>query len=95
MQHKSLALDLLKKLLNVEIKTRQKTNIVQSKNYSEMIENEDRKGEDLGLDFRDFAFYSASEVNDSTVAVRLLGISEIIHLFPIFSTIFISLLCSG
>lgn len=97
MQHKNLALELLKKLLNDEIKTRQKTNIVQSKKFSEMIENAvrnyqnnlitsaqvieelinlakeikeaDRKGEDLGLDFREFAFYSALEVNDSAVSV--------------------------
>lgn len=97
MQHKNLAFELLKKLLNNEIKTRQKTNIVQSKKFSEMIENAvrnyqnnlitsaqvieelinlakeikeaDRKGEDLGLDFREFAFYSALEVNDSAVAV--------------------------
>jgi type I restriction enzyme R subunit len=97
MQHKNLALELLKKLLNDEIKTRQKTNIVQSKKFSEMIENAvrsyqnnlitsaqvieelinlakeikeaDRIGEDLGLDFREFAFYSALEVNDSAVAV--------------------------
>jgi type I restriction enzyme R subunit len=97
MKHKNLALELLKKLLNDEIKTRQKTNIVQSKKFSEMldqavknyqnnlitsaqiidemirlakeIKEADRKGEDLGLDFREFAFYSALEVNDSAVAV--------------------------
>lgn len=97
MQHKNLALELLKKLLNDEIKTRQKTNIVQSKKFSEMIENAvrnyqnnlitsaqvieelinlakeikeaDKKGDDLGLDYREFAFYSALEVNDSAVAV--------------------------
>lgn len=97
MQHKNLALELLKKLLNDEIKTRQKTNLVQSKKFSEMLESAvrnyqnnlitsaqvieeliklakdikeaDRKGEDLGLDFREFAFYSALEVNDSAVAV--------------------------
>lgn len=97
MQHKNLALELLKKLLSDEIKTRQKTNIVQSKKFSEMIENAvrnyqnnlitsaqvieelinlakeikeaDRKGDELGLDFREFAFYSALEVNDSAVAV--------------------------
>jgi type I restriction enzyme, R subunit len=38
MQHKNLALELLKKLLNDEIKTRQKTNLVQSKKFSEMLE---------------------------------------------------------
>lgn len=33
------------------------------------IKEADRKGEDLGLDFREFAFYTALEVNDSAVAV--------------------------
>ncbi|WP_372772368.1 type I restriction endonuclease subunit R [Mangrovibacterium sp.] len=97
MNHKNLAFELLKKLLNDEIKIRQKTNLVQSKKFSEMIENAvrnyqnnlitsaevieelirlakeikdaDRKGHDLGLDFREYAFYSALEVNDSAVAV--------------------------
>ncbi len=97
MQHKNLALELLKKLLNDEIKTRKKTNLVHSKKFSEMLESAvrnyqnnlitsaqvieelinlakdikdaDRKGEDLGLDFREFAFYTALEVNDSAVAV--------------------------
>jgi type I restriction enzyme R subunit len=97
MQHKNLAFELLKKLLNDEIKTRQKTNLIQSKKFSEMlaqtvknyqnnlitsaqvideliklarnIKEADRKGEELGLDFREYAFYSALEVNDSAVAV--------------------------
>lgn len=97
MNHKNLAFELLKKLLNDEIRMRQKTNLVQSKKFSEMIENAvrnyqnnlissaevieelirlakeikdaDRKGHDLGLDFREYAFYSALEVNDSAVAV--------------------------
>ena len=33
------------------------------------IKDDDRKGTDLGLDFREYAFYSALEVNDSAVAV--------------------------
>lgn len=33
------------------------------------IKEADRKGEDMGLDFREYAFYSALEVNDSSVAV--------------------------
>lgn len=97
MTHKNLAFELLKKLLQDEIKTRQKTNLVQSKKFSEMLENAvksyqnnlitsaqiidemirlakeikeaDRKGEELGLDFREFAFYSALEVNDSANAI--------------------------
>ena len=33
------------------------------------IKEADRKGEDLGLDFREYAFYSALEINDSAVSV--------------------------
>ncbi|MCE4216978.1 type I restriction endonuclease subunit R [Aquirufa antheringensis] len=97
MTHKNLALELLKKLLKGEIKTRTKVNLVQSKKFSEMLDSAvknyqnnlitsaqvidemirlakeikeaDRRGEDLGLDFREYAFYSALEVNDSSVAV--------------------------
>lgn len=97
MQYKNVALELLKKLLNDEIKTRQKTNLVQSRQFSEMLENAvrnyqnnlitsaqvldelirlademreaDRRGEDLGLDFREYAFYNALEVNNSAVAI--------------------------
>lgn len=97
MPHKNLALELLKKLLNDEIKTRQRVNLVQSKKFSEMLNSAvknyqnnlitsaqvmeemiqlakdikaaDRKGVDLGLDFREYAFYSALEVNDTSVAI--------------------------
>jgi type I restriction enzyme R subunit len=97
MTHKNLALELLKKLLNDEIRTRRKVNIIQSKKFSEMLEGSvlkyqnnlitsaqvidemirlakeikeaDRRGEDLKLDFREYAFYSALEVNDSSVAI--------------------------
>jgi type I restriction enzyme, R subunit len=33
------------------------------------IKEADRRGDDLGLDFREYAFYTALEVNDSSVAV--------------------------
>jgi type I restriction enzyme R subunit len=97
MTHKNLALELLKKLLNDEIKTRQRVNLVQAKKFSEMldlavknyqnnlitsaqiidemirlakdIKEADRRGDDMGLDFREYAFYSALEVNDTSVAV--------------------------
>lgn len=39
MQHRNLALELLKKILNDEIRTRAKKNLVQSKSLSEMLEN--------------------------------------------------------
>ena len=97
MTHKNLALELLKKLLNDEIKTRQRVNLVQAKKFSEMLDNAvksyqnnlitsaqiidemirlakdmkeaDRRGDDMGMDYREYAFYSALEVNDTSVAV--------------------------
>ena len=33
------------------------------------IKEADRKGEDMGLDYREYAFYTALEVNDSSVAI--------------------------
>jgi type I restriction enzyme R subunit len=97
MNHKNLALELLKKLLKDEIKVRQRVNLVQSKKFSEMLENavktyqnnlitsaqiidemiqlakdikeSDRRGDEMGLDFREYAFYSALEVNDTSVAI--------------------------
>ena len=95
---KNLAVELLKKLLKDEIKKRTKINLVESKRFSEMLEDaikryhngmidtveflekvlipfaaqikeSDRKGEKLGLDFREYAFYTALEVNNSAVSV--------------------------
>ncbi|MDD3476294.1 MAG: type I restriction endonuclease subunit R [Sulfurimonas sp.] len=43
MKHKNIALEVLKKLLNDEIKTRSKTNLVQSKSLMEMLENSIKK----------------------------------------------------
>jgi len=43
MKHKNVALEVLKKLLNDEIKTRMKTNLVQSKTLMEMLENSIKK----------------------------------------------------
>jgi type I restriction enzyme R subunit len=42
------------------------------------IKEADRKGEELGLDFREYAFYSALEVNDS--AVKVLGDDILRHI---------------
>lgn len=95
---KNLAVELLKKLLKDEIKKRTKINLVESKKFSDMLEDaiqryhngmidtveflekvlipfaaqikeSDRKGEKLGLDFREYAFYTALEVNNSAVSV--------------------------
>jgi type I restriction enzyme R subunit len=43
MKHKNIALEVLKKLLSDEIKTRMKTNLVQSKSLMEMLENSIKK----------------------------------------------------
>lgn len=95
---KNLAVELLKKLLKEEIKKRTKINLVESKKFSEMLEDAikryhngmidtveflekvlipfaehmkaaDKRGDTLGLDFREYAFYTALEVNNSAVAV--------------------------
>lgn len=99
MPYKNVALEMLRRLLNDEIKIRRKTNLIESKRFSDMLEaavlryqnnlitsaevieeliglakvikEADRRGEDLGLDFREYAFYTALEVNDS--AVKVLG----------------------
>lgn len=95
---KNLAVELLKKLLKDEIKQRTKINLVESKKFSEMLEDAikryhngmidtveflekvlipfakemkaaDLRGEQLGLDYREYAFYTALEVNNSAVAI--------------------------
>jgi type I restriction enzyme R subunit len=98
MPHKNLAVELLKKLLKDEIKKRTKINLVESKKFSEMLEDAikryhngmidtveflekvlipfaeqmkeaDKRGDKLGLDYREYAFYTALEVNNSAVSV--------------------------
>lgn len=95
---KNLAVELLKKLLKDEIKKRTKINLVESKKFSEMLEDAikryhngmidtveflekvlipfaqqmkeaDQRGDKLGLDYREYAFYTALEVNNSAVAI--------------------------
>jgi type I restriction enzyme R subunit len=99
MKHQNLALELLKKLLNDEIKARTKFNLVRSRALLEMLEDavkryqnnllstaeiiqeligiakeikeSDKRGEKLGLNNDELAFYDALEINDS--AVQVLG----------------------
>lgn len=95
---KNLAVELLKKLLKDEIKKRTKINLVESKKFSEMLEDAikryhngmidtveflekvlipfaeqmkeaDKRGDKLGLDYREYAFYTALEVNNSAVSI--------------------------
>jgi type I restriction enzyme R subunit len=98
MPQRNLAAELLKKLLKDEIKQRTKINLVESRKFSEMLEDAikryhngmidtveflekvliplaqqikeaDQRGESLGLDFREYAFYTALEVSNSAVAI--------------------------
>jgi type I restriction enzyme R subunit len=99
MPQKNLAVELLRKLLNNEIKIRAKKNVVQARLFSEMLEKAivkyqnraietaaviqelidmardvreaDERGEELGLNDDEKAFYDALGVNDS--AVQVLG----------------------
>ena len=98
MEHKNLAVELLKKLLRDEIKQKSKFNLIQSKTFSDKLEDAikkyhngqidsiefiekwlvplaeavrdaNKRGEDLGLDYREYAFYTALEVNNTAVAI--------------------------
>ncbi len=96
---RNLALELLQRLINDEIKTRGRKNVVQARSFAEMLERSIRKyqnraleaaevieelielaremrqarqrGENLGLNDDEIAFYDALEINDS--AVQVLG----------------------
>ena len=97
--HRNLAVELLRKLLNDEIKENSRKNVVQARSFAEMLEKTIRKyqnraieaaqvieelielakemreaklrGDDLGMNDDEIAFYDALEVNDS--AVQVLG----------------------
>lgn len=101
--HKNVAAELLRKLLQDEIKTRSKTNVVQSRAFSEMLQatmhkyhnraiatqeiiNEliklakdlreaTKRGEDLGLNDDELAFYDALAMNES--AIQAMGSEEL------------------
>jgi type I restriction enzyme R subunit len=107
MEHKNLAVELLKKLLRDEIKKKSNYNLIESKQFSEKLEeainryhsgqidsvefiekwlvplaNEireaEKRGQDLGLDHREYAFYTALEVNNS--AVKIMGDEVLKHI---------------
>ncbi|MEA3228036.1 MAG: type I restriction endonuclease subunit R [Campylobacterota bacterium] len=66
MKHKNIALEVLKKLLGDEIKTRQKTNLVQSKSLMEMLENSIKK-------------YHNKIITAAEVIEELINLSKDIH----------------
>ncbi len=97
--HRNLAVELLRKLINDEIKKQRNKNVVQARSFAEMLEESirryrnraieaaqvieemiglavdmreaARRGEKLGLNDAEIAFYDALEANDS--AVKVLG----------------------
>jgi type I restriction enzyme R subunit len=99
MPQKNLAVELLRKLLSGEIKTRLRRNVVQARSFAELLEQAIRKyqnraietaqvieelialakgireanarGQMMGLNEDELAFYDALETNDS--AVKVLG----------------------
>ncbi len=106
MKHKNVAFELLKRLINDEIKTISKRNLADSRKFSKALEEAIEKykknlissaevinhlielsknmrdalkrGEEMGLDYREYAFYTALEVNDS--AVKILGDEILRHI---------------
>ena len=66
MKHKNIALEVLKKLLGDEIRTRQKTNLVQSKSLMEMLENSIKK-------------YQNKIITAAEVIEELINLSKDIH----------------
>ena len=97
MKHRNVAVELLRRLLNGEIKSRAKNNLVQSRSFAEMLERSIRKyqnraieaaqvieelialakemeaarkrGEELGLDSNELAFYDALAQSQSAKEV--------------------------
>ena len=66
MKHKNIAMEVLKKLLNDEIKTRSKKNLVQSKSLMEMLENSIKK-------------YHNKIITAAEVIEELISLSKEIH----------------
>ena len=97
LEHRNLAVELLRKLLNDEVKERSRQNVVQGRSFAEMLEKSIRRyqnraieaaqvieelialakamreaaerGEQLGLNRDEVAFYDALEMNGSAVEV--------------------------
>ena len=66
MEHKNIALEVLKKLINDEIKTRTKKNLIQSRSLMEMLENSIKK-------------YHAKILTAAEVIEELINLSKEIH----------------
>ncbi|WP_452219451.1 type I restriction endonuclease subunit R [Lacinutrix salivirga] len=79
MQHQNVALETLKKLLNEEIKSRSKTNLIQSKSLMEMLENSIKKYQNKVLTAAEVIqelIDLAKQIKDADKRGDSLGLSE-------------------
>ncbi len=84
MEHKNIALEVMKKLLNDELKMRAKKNLVQSKSLMEMLENAIRKYHNKILtaaEVMDELIRISKEIVASDGEAKTLGLSELEYAF--------------
>ena len=84
MEHKNIALEVMKKLLNDELKMRAKKNLVQSKSLMEMLENAIRKYHNKILtaaEVMDELIRISKEIVASDGEAKTLGLSEFEYAF--------------
>ncbi|WP_331774138.1 type I restriction endonuclease subunit R [Sulfurospirillum sp. 1612] len=84
MKHKNIALEVLKKLLNDEIKTRMKTNLVQSKSLMEMLENSIKKYHNkiiTAVEVIDELMNLAKDIKDMDSEASKLGLTDFEYAF--------------
>jgi len=84
MEHKNVALEVLKKLLNDEIKTRSKTNLVKSKSLMEMLENAIKKYHNKILtaaEIMDELIKLSKEIVEMDSEAKDLGLTEFEYAF--------------
>jgi type I restriction enzyme R subunit len=86
MEHKNLALEVLKKLLNDELTVRAKKNLVQSRSLMEMLENAIKKYQNKILtaaEVMDELIKISKEITTSDHAPKALGLTEFEYAFYI------------
>lgn len=84
MEHKNVALEVLKKLLNVEIKSRAKKNLVKSRSFMEMLENAIRKYHNKILtaaEVIDKLINLSKDIVDMDKEARHMGLSDFEYAF--------------
>jgi len=88
MEHKNIAMEVLKKLLNDEIKARTKSNLIQSKSLMEMLENSIKKYHNKILTAAEFIeelISLSKEIKDMDRAPKEMGLSE--HEYAFYTAI--------